>query len=181
MTRPAAAAVRVAGEPGDLDGIAKVTLSYTTDRIYRVVRSELGFWLDEQSVDPPARKTYPRPIPELSDRLLVASVGAELAGYGELQFDSWNGRARIEHLYVSDGFRGQGVGRLLVQALDERARQEPSVRCLWLETQNVNYPAVRFYLHTGFRRCWLDETLYRSGAPGMLPGEVALYFARDLA
>ena len=179
MTRPAAA-VRVARGPGDLGGVATVDLSYTTDCIYRVARSELGFWLDEQRADPPVRKTYPRPVLELSDRLLVASVGAEIAGYGELRFEAWNGRARIEHLYVSDGFRGQGVGRLLVQALDERARQEPSARCLWLETQNVNYPAVRFYLNLGFRLCGLDETLYRPGDPGMLPGEVALYFARDL-
>jgi ribosomal protein S18 acetylase RimI-like enzyme len=180
MASPAVA-VRTATEPGDLDGIGKVDLSYSTDRIYRLRRSELGFWLEEQSVDPPARKVYPRPDPELSDRLLVASAGTEIAGYGELQFEPWSGRAKIEHLYVSGRFRGQGVGRLLVQALDERARQEPFTRCLWLETQNANYPAVRFYLHMGFRLCGLDETLYRPDASGILPGEVALYFSRGLA
>lgn len=179
MVSPAVV-VRVAAGPADLDGIGKVDLSYSTGCIYRVRRTGLGFWLEEESIDPPARKTYPRPAPELSDRLLVASAGAETAGYGELQFEPWSGRARIEHLYVSGSFRGQGVGRALVRALDERARQEPSARCLWLETQNVNYPAVRFYLHLGFRLCGLDETLYQPGSPGLLPGEVALYFSRDL-
>jgi ribosomal protein S18 acetylase RimI-like enzyme len=179
MVRPAVV-VRVAAGPGDLDGVAKVDLSYSTGCIYRVKRAELAFWLEEEAVDPPVTKTYPRPAPELNDRLLVASVGAEIAGYGQLQFERWNGRARIEHLYVSASFRGQGVGRSLVRALDERARQEPSARCLWLETQNLNYPAVRFYLWMGFRLCGLDETLYQPGSPGLLPGEVALYFSRDL-
>ena len=73
-----------------------------------------------------------------------------------------------------------GCGRALIDALAERARREPSARCLWLETQNVNYPAVQFYLRMGFRLCGLDETLYRPGDPYILPGEVALYFARDL-
>jgi len=114
-------------------------------------------------------------------RLLVACIGPEMTGFGELQFESWNGRARIEHLYVSGRFRGAGVGRALIEALGARARREASARCLWLETQNVNYPAVQFYRRMGFRLCGLDETLYRPGDPHLLPGEVALYFARDLA
>jgi ribosomal protein S18 acetylase RimI-like enzyme len=176
-----AVVVRVAGEAGDLDGIAKIDASYSTGRIYRVRRGELGFWLDEDQVSPPLQKTYPRAEPQLSDRLLVASAGPEIVGYGELRFDSWSWRAEIEGLAVSAGSRGQGVGRSLIQALDERARQEPATRCLWLETQNFNYPAVQFYRRMGFRLCGLDETLYRPGIPGQLPGEVALYFARDLA
>ena len=178
MTR-LAAVVRAASS-GDLDGIGLVDISYCTDRIYRVRRSDLGFWLDEERADPPAQRTYPRPSPELSDRLLVACAGPEIVGFGELLFEAWNGRARIEHLYVSGRFRGRGVGRALIRALDDRARQEPSARCLWLETQNVNYPAVQFYRRMGFRLCGLDETLYRPGDPGLFPDEVALYFSRDL-
>ena len=106
----AAVVVRAAAAPGDLDGIGKIDPSYSTDRIYRVRRSELGFWLDEERVSPPV--------------------------HGPL---------------------------------------EPSTRCSWLETQNVNYPAAQFYRRLGFRLCGLDETLYRPGIPGMLPGEVALY------
>jgi ribosomal protein S18 acetylase RimI-like enzyme len=172
--------VRAAETQRDLDRISKIDRTYTTDRIYRVRRSELGFWLDEEPVSPPVQKVYPDPSPELSDRLLVATAGAEIVGYGELHFHSWNDRAEIEGLTVSGNFRGQGVGRSLVQALDERARQERSAHCLWLETQNINYPAIQFYRRLGFRLCGLDETLYRPGMPGMLPGEVALYFFRDL-
>ena len=172
--------VRAAKTRHDLDGISKIDHAYATDRIYRVRRSELGFWLDEEPVRPPVRKVYRDPSPELSDRLLVATAGAQIVGYGELRFNAWNDRAEIEGLAVSGGFRGRGVGRMLIQALDERARRERTARCLWLETQNINYPAVQFYLRLGFRLCGLDEALYRPGMPGLVPGEVAIFFSRDL-
>jgi ribosomal protein S18 acetylase RimI-like enzyme len=165
---------------GDLDGIGGLDISYSTDRIYRVRREPMAFWLEQERADPPVEKTYPRPHLELSDGLLVAYGRGEIAGYGELQFDAWNDRARIEHLYVSRRFRGRGVGRSLLDALADRASTMWAARCLWLETQNVNYPAVQFYLRMGFRLCGLDETLYRPSDPGLLPGEVALYFVRDL-
>jgi ribosomal protein S18 acetylase RimI-like enzyme len=180
MTRPAIS-VRVAASPGDLDAVARLDRSYSTDRIYRVSRGELGFTLHEERVSPPLRKVYPQPSPELSDRLLVACAGPEVIGCGELRLDVWSRRAQVEELTVTGRYRGQGVGRLLVSALAERARREPGARCLWLETQNINYPAVQFYRRVGFRLCGLDDTLYRPGMPGLLPGEVALYFTRDLA
>jgi ribosomal protein S18 acetylase RimI-like enzyme len=51
-------------------------------------------------------------------------------------------------------------------------------RCVWLETRNVNYPAVRFYRRPGFRRCGLDERLYDRATPGR--EEIALFLALDL-
>ena len=45
----------------------------------------------------------------------------------------------------------------------------------------MNHPAVQFYRPMGFQLCGLDESLYRPGDPALLPGEVALYFSRDLA
>lgn len=179
MTRPAVV-VEVAATASDLNGIGLIDPSYTSDRIYRLRRTELGFWFEEEPIEPPIAKKYPRPSPQLSDRLMVARVGTEIVGSGELRFDSWSKRAEIEYLIVSGSFRSQGVGRSLIDALHERARQEPSIRCLWLETQNYNYPAIQFYQRMGFRLCGLDETLYRPGLPGLLPGEVALYFSRNL-
>ena len=52
--------VRVAAEPGDLAGIGEVDLSYSTDRVYLVRRTELSFSLEELNVDPPVLKTYPQ-------------------------------------------------------------------------------------------------------------------------
>lgn len=68
------------------------------------------------------------------------------------------------------------MGSALLRRLGEQARTV-GARSLWLETQNVNLLAVRFYLSRGFRLCGLDETLYD---PERLPGECALYFTLDL-
>jgi ribosomal protein S18 acetylase RimI-like enzyme len=51
-------------------------------------------------------------------------------------------------------------------------------RCLWLETQNVNYAAIQFYQQLGFQWCGLDTTLYDSQESAA--GEIALFFARPL-
>jgi ribosomal protein S18 acetylase RimI-like enzyme len=174
-----AVTVRTAQSRADLDAIGRLDISYSTDRIYRVHRDGLAFRLEEERTDPPVTKRYPRPVLELSDGLLVACAGGQVVGCAELRFESWNDRAAIEHIYVSAACRGRGVGRSLMDALARRAARHPSARCLWLETQNVNYPAVQFYLRMGFRLCGLDQTLYRP-QPDILPGETALYFTRDL-
>lgn len=173
--------VRVAAWPEDAGAISRLDTSFACDRIYRVRRNGLGFRLDEEPVAPPVEKSYPPPSPKPSDRLFVASIEDEVVGFAELEVESWNGRARIEHLYVSRPNRGRGVGRALLDALAERAGRENGVRCLWLETQNVNYPAIQFYRRSGFHLCGLDETLYRPDDTTLLPGEVALFFARDLS
>ena len=48
---------------------------------------------------------------------------------------------------------------------------------VWLETQNVNVPAIRAYQALGFPLCGLDLTLYRGT---MHDGDVALYMAYAL-
>jgi ribosomal protein S18 acetylase RimI-like enzyme len=173
--------VRPAETSADLAGIDAVDVSYSTDRIYRVQRNRLAFWLEEERFELPVEKADLRPALTLSDGLFVACQGDAIVGYGELRPDLWYGRARIENIFVSRPSRGQGIGRRLIEALAEQATHQPAARCLWLETQNVNYPAVQFYLNMGFRLCGLDETLYRPEDPQLLPGEMALYFTRDLA
>jgi ribosomal protein S18 acetylase RimI-like enzyme len=168
--------VRVARSPEDEAQIAKVDTSFSTDRIYRVNTDGLGFHLREEPVAPPLAKTYAVPPLRPSDRLFVAEDDSHVVGFAEVELASWNRRATITHLYVSPLHRGRGMGGALVEALAERARAD-GARCLWLETQNVNYPAVQFYRRLGFHLCGLDESLYDSA---LLPGEVALFFARDL-
>jgi ribosomal protein S18 acetylase RimI-like enzyme len=50
--------------------------------------------------------------------------------------------------------------------------------CVWVETQNVNVPAISFYGRRGFRLCGLDTRLYDPAGAGA--GETALFFALDL-
>jgi GNAT superfamily N-acetyltransferase len=132
--------VRAADLAGDRARIARIDTSFQTDRIYRVTADPAGFRLDEEPVDPPRTKAYPVANEDLGEGLVVAEDEGELVGFGEVVLEAWNRRATIAHLYVAPSSRGTGVGTALLAALERRARAG-GARCLWLETQNINYPA----------------------------------------
>ncbi len=99
-----------------------------------------------------------------------------IAGFAQVEPPAWNGRATVAHLYVSAPFRGRGLGAPS-STRSPSTHEQRSARCLWAETQNVNYPAVQFYLANGFYLCGLDQSFYD---PVELPGEIALFLARSL-
>ncbi|KAG8526102.1 uncharacterized protein KY384_000095 [Bacidia gigantensis] len=74
-------------------------------------------------------------------------------------------------------FRKRRVGTQMLQALEVFARSV-TARCLWLETQNVNYPAIAFYRAAGFTFCGFDSSLY--DPQRLASEEVALFFARSV-
>src|SRR5215216_72689 len=167
--------VRDADQAGDRARIARLDTSFQTDRIYRVTAGPAGFRLDEEPADPPRTKTYAVALEDLGEGLVVAEDDGGLVGFGEVVLEAWNRRATIVHLYVSPSSRGTGVGTALLEALDSHARAG-GARCLWLETQNINYPAIQFYRRSGFRLCGLDDTLYDPELdPTTGPDEVALF------
>jgi ribosomal protein S18 acetylase RimI-like enzyme len=143
----------------------------------------LSFRLVKEPVTPPFTKRYPFNASDPAERgnwdfAAIAEGGGRLEGFLAAQHVTWNRRVVIHHLYVLPIYRGKGVGTALLAAADAFARSVRA-RCLWLETQNVNYPAIQFYRRAGFTLCGFDETLYDTdGAPQQ---EVALFFARQLA
>ncbi len=91
-----------------------------------------------------------------------------------MRFEEWNRRAVIAHLYIDARARGQGIGTRLVQELRALAI-EHGARQLFVETQNVNFPAVRFYERNGFTLVGLDTSLYEDAS------EMALFLAISCA
>jgi ribosomal protein S18 acetylase RimI-like enzyme len=178
---PAAIEIRALRWPEDAAALAALDTSLVTDRIYELVADERSFTLREVPVDPPLHKRFP--LDDLAgdvgraERSFVAEIGGTVAGFASLRCEAWNRRAILTHLYVDRPRRQSGIGRRLLQAVAAVAR-ERGARELWLETQNVNFPAIAFYRRAGFELCGLDRTLYD---PAVAPGEVALYFARTLA
>jgi ribosomal protein S18 acetylase RimI-like enzyme len=161
----------------DAAGIARIDTSFSTDHVYRFARERTGFGfalalLTRRTLT----KTYPLPQDDPGEGAFVTELDGEIAGFAQVEPPAWNGRAAVVHLYVSAPHRGRGLGAALLDALAGHARAA-GARCLWLETQNVNYPAVGFYLANEFRLCGLDESFYD---PVELPGEIALFFAREL-
>ncbi len=167
----------------DRERLLSFDASFTTDRIYRVEVSDMRVEIAEQRLDAPLHKRYPmvHVVSELMSGTfvgdsLVVEAGDDIAGFAVMKYEAWNNRAHLAHLYIAPAFQGRGLGRFFVEKAAAFGR-ENSARCLWLETQNVNYPAIRFYRKMGFRLCGFDNTLYE---PGDARGEAALYFAMDL-
>jgi ribosomal protein S18 acetylase RimI-like enzyme len=172
-------ALRPVQLPADRDALLALERSFTTERVYNVERTADGFVLAEASVDPPLRKTFPLADDLGAERAwregVVAEADGELVGFAAYTFQQWNQRAELWHLYVAPHMRRHGVGRQLVNEIFSRARRA-GMRCVWLETSNVAYPAIQFYRGVGFELCGLDVSLYT----GEQAGETALYFMRPL-
>jgi ribosomal protein S18 acetylase RimI-like enzyme len=174
--------IRPAQWPDDIALLDGLDTSFTTDRIYRVIRDEFSFTLVEERVDPPLQKSYGSIASHEGDiRAMEYAAVAEddgvVAGFAAARHESWNRRVVMQHLYVAAGRRRSDVGRALINQLDALARAA-GARCLCTETQNINYPAIQFYRHLGFRLCGLDESLYDSA--GLARDEIALFLAREL-
>jgi GNAT superfamily N-acetyltransferase len=180
--RTAEVVIRPVRWPEDGARLGALDTSFTTSRIYRVDRGPLSFQLVEAAVDPPVRKSYGTLLHE-DDRLrqsrhvVVAEEGGTLVGVAAADLSAWNRRVQVEAFFVAPRARRRGVGRALMASVVAFAR-EVGAGCVWLETQNVNYPAVQFYRHLGFRLCGFDDRLYDPETPEAR--EVALFFARDL-
>jgi ribosomal protein S18 acetylase RimI-like enzyme len=112
-----------------------------------------------------------------ADSTVLAEIEGELEGFASFKYHDWNKRAEIKGIYVRPEFKGRGVGTALITSGMEYAKRN-GARGLWLETQNINYPAIRFYMKSGFRFCGFDASLYEPA--GVMPGEIALYFFRAL-
>ena len=163
--------------PDDRDAIRSLDISFTTDRIYDVRSTGLSFSLVETPVTPARRKDYgDAELDALPahDYVAVAEVDQSAVGVATLELETWNRRAILRHLLIDAAHRGHGLGRALIDDVVREAR-ERGARCLWLETQNINYPAIQFYQRLGFQCCGLHTMLYDS--PESLAGEIAVFFA----
>ncbi|HWB61238.1 MAG TPA: GNAT family N-acetyltransferase [Chthoniobacteraceae bacterium] len=173
--------IRVIRWPEELDAVRDLDTAFTSDRIFLVESDKQSFTLVEQPALPPLRKVYPMDaigsqiLP--ADRTLVAEHDGAVIGIASMRYEAWNTRAMLRQLYISASHRRMGAGRALVDGIATIARRL-GARCLWVETQNTNYPAIRFYLDSGFELCGLDTSLYANSSDPA--AEIGLFFAKPL-
>jgi len=160
--------------PTTSDDVFTLDDSFTTDAVFEVDSTPTGFTLRTVPVDPPLVKVFPDD--EEPPREGFVAVDDEVRGFISVEVADWNRRLHIHQVTVAPSHRGRGVGRKLMDLALDHGRSR-GARTAWLETSNVNVPAVRAYLRMGFTLCGLDTTLYR-GTPA--EGEIALYLARNL-
>jgi ribosomal protein S18 acetylase RimI-like enzyme len=108
----------------------------------------------------------------LDDRgeFLVGSVNGEVIAMGALRRISATA-AEIKRMRVDVRFQRQGFGRLLLDALEARAK-ELGYRTVRLDTTTTMIPAQRLYQSSGYREIARDR---------YAPGRELLIFEKRLA
>ena len=185
----------------DALALHKLDYSFETDRIYALRvngkltqnddvlqtldKPALAFELWETPVDPPLYKSfreYEHRLEEVESRLssveggYVALAGGQIAGVVLLNVEQWRSVARIEDIIVGRQFRRYGIGSLLLNCASDWARNR-SCWAIVLETQNVNYPAIQFYLRNGFEAWSVHQHFY---PPGPVEHEIAIFMGKKL-
>lgn len=180
MTNASQISIREIDWLHDGKSIVKLDASFTTDKIYRVNTGENSFELIEHKLDSPLAKTYRldtmKQLVAEASLAIIAEINNEIAAIMTVKYEAWNRRAWLTHLYVGRDFKNRGIGTTLINEAIKFARKHKA-RCLWLETQNVNFPAIQFYRKIGFKLCGFDASLYD---PRVAPGETALFFEYTL-
>lgn len=81
----------------------------------------------------------------------VDEAGRALGGAGLAEFESLEGTAELQKLYLSDEAKGHGLGTRLVGVVERRAR-ELGYGQLYLETHSSLKVAIHLYEKLGYQR-----------------------------
>lgn len=105
------------------------------------------------------------------DGATLLAKDAEGAWLGVVTVEREPGREKRRHvawvqrMYVARGSAGQGVGRALLTAALQRARELPGVSKVNLTVAEQNAAAVRLYESVGFRTFSREVDAFRDAAP----------------
>jgi RimJ/RimL family protein N-acetyltransferase len=124
----------------------------------------LRLWGGDRLTWPPeVEKTWYEIGADGRNSFALVDVDGRLAGFGQaLPHDL--GRVHLGRIILSPAARGQGLGRVLVRALIDAAREHFHPGVITLNVYRENLPAVRLYRSLGFVVVSEDEEL---GSYGM--------------
>lgn len=134
-------------------------------RIRRMTEADIGEVIRIERV------SYPRPWPAFLFRRLLRG-GSEcwvlkregrVCGYGIMDLQRW---AHVMNICVAPRFRGQGLGRRLLEHLLLIARSH-QVAGAWLEVRPTSIAAIGLYRSMGFRRQGRRKHYYRERGRSM--------------
>lgn len=91
-----------------------------------------------------------------SQHIMVCADGGNVIGVGRVHFNSPE-EAQIRFMAVHEDCRGQGIGTLILTALEDRARAGGAVHIML----NARRPAAKFYAKLGYHQTGEAHTLFR--------------------
>ena len=168
----------------DPHDIRRLNNGYTSSAIYRVSKTTspaaTTFRLERVVLAQPYVKRWETDEEELGQLQKAVAAGFSLGAYIDQNMIGiaiaeprrWNRSLWVWEFHVSPACRRQGVGRHLMQALIQKAR-EAKLRVLVCETQNTNAPAIAFYRKMGFEIEGIDLSYYTN--QDLELGEVAIF------
>jgi GNAT superfamily N-acetyltransferase len=188
-------------ELADAPALHALDYSFETERIYTLrVQNQLlqgesnaaipdkpafAFELVETPVEPSLYKDYREygsSLQDAEERLVnvdggyVAFADDQVAGAILLKAKEWRRVTRIQDIIVGRQFRRYGIGSLLLNCASDWARKR-GCWALVLETQNINYPAIQFYLRNGLEIWSINQHFY---PPGAVEHEIAIFMGKKL-
>ncbi|MBK8899944.1 MAG: GNAT family N-acetyltransferase [Anaerolineaceae bacterium] len=156
----------------DLPQLPTVITGYVTHEKYVVQKmeteAETAVTLKLVTLPGPKTFTYDHLDEAELDRLagIVAEgfsfgafVGKQLVGAALASPEHWNGSLRVWEFHVQETWRGQGLGRRLMEQVVETAVTH-HLRVIVCETQSSNVPAIRAYRRLGFVLDAVDLSFY---------------------
>lgn len=164
--------------PTDREQVRNFDTSFATTHRFAIERGPLSLALREVPCHR-FSKAYPLNLDEgvIKHALLAVAIcaGDVIAGFAVVKGAAWNRRAVLTDFYVDPAFRRRSAGQQLMTHVVNELRGT-AWRQLWLETQNVNHPAILFYQKMGFRICGFDLIMYAEP----LEAETAVFMSLDL-
>ena len=164
----------------DRRGVEAIDTAFTTSSVFEVVTSSRAIELVERTLEVPLTKAYS--IGEVFaqwarwDTGWVAEADGAIRGFATVGHEAWHERLNLWFLYIAPAYRRRGIGRALLERVQAHGRGLGASH-VWLETSNVNVPAVAAYQRLGYELCGADTRYYGS----YMPGEAAIYLAKSLA
>ena len=177
----------------DLDEhlLKRLIVGYTTSAVYQVSKTETSehtsFELRLVPLEQPLVKQYQDLDAETVQRYIAmarqghsfgAYVGEQCVGIALTELHRWNASLWVQEFHVAPEYRGQGIGRRLMETLTDHART-CAVRCIVCETQTSDVPAIQFYRAMGFVMDGIDLSYYSNWDQER--GEVAVFMKKRIS
>lgn len=171
--------IRAVDRTDDHAAVGSIDTAFETSTIYALVAAPTRLDLVPQTLVTPRTKRYP--IAEVFapwsswERGWIAEDGG-VCGFAGVEYEAWHRRLVLWHLYVDRARRREGIGRALLQRVEDHGRTCGATR-VWLETSTVNVPGIAAYARLGYTLCGVDAHYYE-GTP--VADEAAVYLSKPL-
>jgi len=168
------------------DDARRLIVGFETNEVYRFTKSETRerTELVFELVEKPFEKRFPLPAMMIGYYRGVLSGGLCFKAVEDDAFvgitiadTQWNGIAIVWELHVDAAYRRRGIGRSLLDAVEDAARSK-GLRMVSIEVQSTNVPALDFYRACGYEVGAIDAAFYSND--DVAKGEIDVFMRKAL-